>query len=205
MSEIEGPSAEERAAAMAADEERGFTTMSAEVLKALANPLRRRIINALAAARSGRAADLAERLGVPANKLSFHLRVLADAGLIREDPTLARDRRDRVWVTVRGGRSIGSPESPVVDPALGQAVLAGVVSDHIDILRRISDWVPSYVTGEDPEVRGTLTDFTLHLTRERFAEMVDELDKVIARFKDDEHQEDSLGWDFVVLGASEEI
>jgi DNA-binding transcriptional ArsR family regulator len=179
--------------------------MSAEVLKALANPLRRRILNALSVLRSGRAADLAQRLEVPANKLSFHLRVLADAGLIREDATLARDRRDRVWVTVSGSRAIGSPEDPVADPALGQAVLAGVVSDQVEVLRRISGWVPAYVTGEDPEVRGALTNYTLRLSRERFSEMVDEIDKVVGRFKTDPHSDESLGWNFVVMGASEEI
>jgi DNA-binding transcriptional ArsR family regulator len=44
-----------------------------------------------------RAADLAEALSEPANTISFHLRVLARAGIIEEAPELARDRRDRVW------------------------------------------------------------------------------------------------------------
>lgn len=45
-----------------------------------------------------RAADIAEALGIAASTASFHLRVLADAGLIEEAPEHARDRRDRVWV-----------------------------------------------------------------------------------------------------------
>ena len=44
-----------------------------------------------------RAADVAERLDIPANQASFHLRQLAKYGLVEEAPELARDGRDRVW------------------------------------------------------------------------------------------------------------
>ena len=44
-----------------------------------------------------RAADIAERLNIPANQASFHLRQLAKYGLVVEAPEHARDGRDRVW------------------------------------------------------------------------------------------------------------
>lgn len=66
-------------------------------LRAIAHPLRNRILSELTAAGSGRAADLAHVLGVPANQVSFHLRQLAKYGLIEDAPELARDGRDRVW------------------------------------------------------------------------------------------------------------
>lgn len=68
-------------------------TMTSPLLKAMANPLRRRIFATLAGMDAARAADLAGRLEVPANSLSFHLRVLAEAGMIEEAPELAKDRR----------------------------------------------------------------------------------------------------------------
>lgn len=67
------------------------------VLRALSHPLRQRILGELEVVEHARAADLAEALGEPANSISFHLRVLAKAGIIEEAPELARDRRDRVW------------------------------------------------------------------------------------------------------------
>ena len=67
-------------------------SMSTEVLKALANPLRRQVWNEVIKLRYARAADLAGRLDQPANSLSFHLRVLAEAGLIEEPPEKARAR-----------------------------------------------------------------------------------------------------------------
>lgn len=67
------------------------------VLRALSHPLRQRILGELEVVEHARAADLADALSEPANTVSFHLRVLAKAGIIEEAPELARDRRDRVW------------------------------------------------------------------------------------------------------------
>lgn len=67
------------------------------VLRALSHPLRQRILGEFAVVEHARAADLADALGEPANSISFHLRVLAKAGIIEEAPEHARDRRDRVW------------------------------------------------------------------------------------------------------------
>ena len=67
------------------------------VLRAIAHPARNRILTELDASGPLRAADIAVRLGIPANQASFHLRQLAKFGLVEEDPAAARDKRDRVW------------------------------------------------------------------------------------------------------------
>ena len=67
------------------------------VLRAIAHPVRGRILTELDAHGSLRAADVAQLLGIPANQASFHLRSLAKFGLVEEDPGAARDKRDRVW------------------------------------------------------------------------------------------------------------
>ncbi len=69
------------------------------VLRAIAHPVRNRILTELSATGPMRAADLARVLDVPANQASFHLRQLAKYGLIEEAPEEARDQRDRVWRT----------------------------------------------------------------------------------------------------------
>jgi predicted ArsR family transcriptional regulator len=72
------------------------------VLRAVAHPVRSRILTELDAHGSLRAADVARLLGIPANQASFHLRSLAKFGLVEEDPGAARDKRDRVWRATEG-------------------------------------------------------------------------------------------------------
>lgn len=67
------------------------------VLRAIAHPVRTRILEELSATGPVRAADVARELGIPANQASFHLRQLAKYGLVEEAPEEARDKRDRVW------------------------------------------------------------------------------------------------------------
>lgn len=69
------------------------------VLRALAHPVRGRIIDEIEASGPVRAADIARALDIPANRASFHLRQLAKYGLVEEAPDAARDKRDRVWRT----------------------------------------------------------------------------------------------------------
>src|SRR5690606_22496775 len=110
------------------------------MLKAYAHPLRRRIAKAVGARGHARAADIAADLGVPANSVSFHLRVLADADLIEEAPEHARDKRDRVWKAVEAAWNVGSPEHPVEDEVLGNTLMVSLVDEHFDMVRRVMRW-----------------------------------------------------------------
>ena len=77
------------------------------MLRGIAHPMRNRILEEMSAGGPMRAADVAERLGIPANQASFHLRQLAKYGLVEEAPEAARDGRDRVWkATSEAGLSI---------------------------------------------------------------------------------------------------
>ena len=73
--------------------------------------MRNRILDEMSAGGPMRAADVAERLDIPANQASFHLRQLAKYGLVVEAPELARDGRDRVWRAAHeGGLSVNLEE-----------------------------------------------------------------------------------------------
>ena len=56
------------------------------MLRAIAHPVRARILDELGATGPMRAADIARALGIPANQASFHLRQLAKYGLAVEAP-----------------------------------------------------------------------------------------------------------------------
>lgn len=77
--------------------EPSFQVTDPSTLRALAHPLRQRIVWELSVRKYGRAADLATIMDEPANSISYHLRALAKAGIVEEAPEFARDSRDRVW------------------------------------------------------------------------------------------------------------
>ncbi|GAA0965315.1 helix-turn-helix domain-containing protein [Acrocarpospora macrocephala] len=65
-------------------------------LKAVAHPLRVRLLGALRNDGPATATELAARLGESSGATSYHLRQLARFGFTEEDPT-PRDRRERRW------------------------------------------------------------------------------------------------------------
>jgi DNA-binding transcriptional ArsR family regulator len=183
--------------------------MSSAMLKALANPLRRNITNVLNRVEHARAADLAEQLDVAANTISFHLRVLADAGLIEEAPEFARDRRDRVWRPRKMGLELGSPEHPIQDEdeMAGAAFTRLLVDEHNELVRRFISWVPEYTRGRDGVARGTLNQLNMKLTH---AEFVEVMEKVTALFEDakaahDPADPDSHHWQIDIVAADDTI
>lgn len=129
------------------------TVMTDAMLKALTHPLRRRIMRLLAQRMHARAADLAGELDVAPNSVSFHLRSLADAGLIEEAPERARDRRDRVWTPVKGSLNVGTPEHPVADEVLGDVLMRAMVEDHYELVRRSSATWMDFIAGRDSNIR----------------------------------------------------
>lgn len=157
--------------ASAADGEQA-TAATTAMLKAFTHPLRRQILRLFPKHQYLRAADIADLLDVPANKVSFHLRALAEAGLIVEAPERARDRRDRVWQGNKAAVSIGGPESPIDDPALGNAVLKVLVDEHYDLVRRVVAWTPEYMAGRTTELHGEFSQSTMRLTEVEFLAMM---------------------------------
>lgn len=148
------------------------THATTAMLKAMTHPLRRRILAVFPRLEYVRAADLATELGEPANKISFHLRVLADAGLLIEAPERARDRRDRVWTAMKGALNIGDKEHPVADPALGSALVTALLDEHGETVRRFAKWMPEYLSDPAGEPHGTFTQSRIKLSPAQFTEML---------------------------------
>ncbi|MEE6387807.1 MULTISPECIES: helix-turn-helix domain-containing protein [Microbacterium] len=167
--------------------------MTSAMLKAYSHPLRRRILRLIARRGFLRAADIAGELDVPANSASFHLRVLAEAGLIEEAPEQARDRRDRVWTGRKGALNVGGPENPVADEALGDAVVAALAEDHIDLLRRVVAWTPEYVSGRTAEVHASFVQRTIRLTEAEFDDVMRRIDDVLSAADDAHDDTDPAG------------
>lgn len=159
--------------------EKTFRIRDPETLRAASHPLRQRIIFDLQTHGYGRAADLARRLDEPANSISFHLRVLAKAGMIVEVPERARDKRDRVWAPVA--------ENFDVDP--GVPGVADIVDEAATLLRENYAHASRH-DGEnappepDDEPKRALTIRTALLTRGQAEAMADEVNAVMERWQE---------------------
>ncbi|WP_028652996.1 winged helix-turn-helix domain-containing protein [Nocardioides halotolerans] len=145
-------------------------------LRAIAHPVRSRILTELEANGALRAADVAQLLGIPANQASFHLRSLAKFGLVEEDPSAARDRRDRVWRAAEGARfdvSISELEKTPDGRAASK------------VFRRSKEaWAHRVVElayGEDrtPGVHRAITEQAVRLTKAEARELTEELVAVV--------------------------
>lgn len=150
-------------------------------LKALAHPMRMRIIGELATRGSCRAADLAKALGEPANSVSFHLRQLARYGLIIEDTERGTDRRERWWRAASEQGFIlnldelrklpGGPQSVGVFEQLTEGTAHALVS------------VAFGRSGQqDDRARRWVNDFGLHLSDEEINEFLEEQWEFIMRW-----------------------
>ncbi|WP_341946820.1 helix-turn-helix domain-containing protein [Microbacterium sp. LWH11-1.2] len=181
--------------------------MTSAMLKAYSHPLRRRILRLIARREFIRAADAAAELAVPANSVSFHLRTLADAGLIEEAPEKARDRRDRVWTARKGALNVGGPESPVADEALGAAVIAALADDHQELIRRVIAWTPEYVAGRTTEIHAAFTQRTIRLTEAEFDDVMVKIHEVLSAADEAHDDEDPNGrfWQMDLIAADDTI
>ena len=177
------------------------------MMKAYAHPLRRRLAKAIAARGYARAADLSGDLDIPANSISFHLRVLADAGLIEAAPERARDKRDRVWKATDGAWNIGSPEHPIADEVLGGVLMNSLADDHIELMRRVMAWAPEYVSGRDPAVHGTFSQASMRLTAAEFTEVERRIQEVIKEVEEghDDADPDTRYWSLDIIAADDTI
>jgi predicted ArsR family transcriptional regulator len=146
------------------------------VLRAIAHPVRNRILDELTATGPARAADLASALGIPANSASFHLRQLAKYGVVQAAPEAARDRRDRVWkLTAEHGFAVNTRELEA-DPetaAASRVWMRAAASRSHELLEA------AYTRQPEELFRAVRTD-TLRLSQAEARELADELGALVA-------------------------
>lgn len=154
----------------------GSPASDPRVLRAIAHPVRNRILLEIEAAGPQRAADLATALGLPANQASFHLRQLAKYGLIEEAPDQARDRRDRVWRLVEGDQLRIDIKDLSASPG-GKAAVS-VWARHAGA--RAHELVDkAYAVGRTEGTSSSILEASVRLTRDEARALSAELDKVV--------------------------
>src|SRR5688500_3139681 len=104
--------------------------LGAETLRALTHPLRTRLLSSLRLHGPSTASQLAERLGVNSGATSYHLRQLADAGLVVEDAERG-NARDRWWRAAHKRTYFEIGAGPEDDEAAYLSAVAGAYADNV--------------------------------------------------------------------------
>lgn len=152
------------------------TLQDATALRAIAHPVRNRILGELNATGPMRAADIARELAIPANQASFHLRQLAKYGLVEEDPEAARDKRDRVWrPTADAGYDVDV--SVLGDQPGGEAATRV-------FLRNSATWAhaaveQAYSATRDPATQRSTIEQSVRLTKAEAGQLTAELSALL--------------------------
>ncbi|WP_446665305.1 ArsR/SmtB family transcription factor [Flexivirga sp. B27] len=170
---------------MSTQDDRGDPKRIADprALKALAHPMRMRLISELATRGSCRAVDLAKALGEPANSVSFHLRQLARYGLVVEDTERGTDGRERWWRTPSAQGFIVNLDELRKLPGGPQAV--GVFEQVTEgSAHALVSLAFSRIDAPDDSARSWVNDFGLHLSREEVDEFLEEQWQFMMRWMD---------------------
>lgn len=161
----------------------GERVVDAESLKALAHPLRVRLVDALSTYGPATASGLAERLGESSGATSYHLRQLARHGFVREVEGRGT-ARERWWERVPVSLQLGSKETRATPAgrAANRLVTREFISTRQNLLR---DYIESESEVDDEwSDAATISLLNLHLTAEQLAEVSARLDALVAEFRE---------------------
>lgn len=157
-----------------------------EALKALAHPLRIRILDELSMYGPLTASGLGERLGESSGATSYHLRQLEKHGLVREvaDRGTARER----WWERRPG-SISTPEPHEFPAGSAERLASQLIENEWNRSREATfhEYVDEGANVFGPEWLGVATADTinLRLTPDQLHGLVEELDVVLWKYIDE--------------------
>ncbi|WP_350281138.1 helix-turn-helix domain-containing protein [Kribbella sp. HUAS MG21] len=150
------------------------------LVRALAHPMRNRMLGLLRIYGPQTATTLAGRLGVNTGATSYHLRQLADAGLVIEDDSRG-NARDRWWKSAHQGTEFDTSELLDQEPELALGYLHGIGQTYAENIFGFIDAMQTMA----PEWRdaSVLSDYLFHLRADQFDAMMHEVLAVLEKYK----------------------
>lgn len=152
----------------------------ARALRALADPVRYRLLGHLMAVGPQTATQCAEVVGATPSNCSYHLRELARYGLVERAAAGAEDGRERPWRSTATGFSYGGPGG---EPADAVAALADRQLRHvgIDDEAALAHAAAEAYEALSPEWRKatTMSTYGLRVTASELAELTEAIDRLI--------------------------
>lgn len=150
------------------------------LVRALAHPMRNRILGLLRVYGPQTATSLAGRLGVNTGATSYHLRQLADAGLVTEDDSRG-NARDRWWKSAHQGTEFDKAELLTQEPELALGFLHGVGQTYAENIFGFIDAMQTMP--EDWRDASVLSDYFFHLRADQLDAMMHEVLAVLEKYK----------------------
>ncbi|WP_350347470.1 winged helix-turn-helix domain-containing protein [Agromyces sp. G08B096] len=144
-------------------------------MRAMAHPLRLRLLGRLRVEGPATVGALADAVGESAGTVSYHVQTLAKHGFVIEAPDLARDRRERWWraahdmTTWSTAEHLGDPDALAAGAELRRAVLASYHAELLGALEAEAALEPEWLDAADSSDAGA------HLTLDEARELVAEL------------------------------
>ncbi len=155
--------------------------LDARSMRVIAHPVRLRIMGILRKLGPQNSTTLAERLGLNTGATSYHLRQLAEHGMIVEE-TERGSGRERWWrIPTRSTRLL---PADLDDEGLAESTnyMRALALVYAEQMQRAVETLAA----EPPEWRqaSTFSDYGLRLTVEEAQQMLDDLRAVFARYRD---------------------
>lgn len=144
-------------------------------MRALAHPMRLRILGLLRVEGPQSVGMLAEATGAASGSVSYHISTLAKHGFVVPAPELERDGRERWWraahemTSWRSEEFLGDPERREASDAMRRAVLDAYHRELLDAVDAELDLEPEWVAASES------SDGAAHLTLEEFRELTADL------------------------------
>ncbi|PJN03557.1 transcriptional regulator [Streptomyces sp. CB01201] len=167
---------------MAAQGNRRITDV--DTLKAFGHPLRMKLYRALYIARSATASQLADQVDEAVSLVSYHLRKLADHGLIEEAGAQGKDGRERWWRPASDGVSYrhedfkDAPEKVAVHTSVTRLLVEQRMELYRAFLDEMAAWSAEW-TGASFS-----SEYAVSLNPAEVREMEEELGAVLEKFKE---------------------
>ncbi|MFJ3537695.1 ArsR/SmtB family transcription factor [Streptomyces sp. NPDC090109] len=165
---------------MTSPENRRITDLG--TLKAVSHPLRMRLYRALFTARTATASQLADQVDEAVSLVSYHLRKLAEHGLIEEAEAKSTDGRERWWRPSSYGFSIhdedmrDAPELVAANAAFSRTVEEQRSGMYARFLDERPTWSAEWRTAS------TSSEWLPRLTAPELAALTAELDAVVEKY-----------------------
>ncbi|MEU3502082.1 helix-turn-helix domain-containing protein [Streptomyces hundungensis] len=153
-------------------------------LKAFGHPLRMKLYRALYIARTATASQLADQVDEAVSLVSYHLRKLADHGLIEEAEAQGKDGRERWWRPASDGISYRHEDfSDAPERVAAHAsVTRLLVEQRIELYRTFLDQMSAWSAEWTGAAFGS--EYAARLTPAEVRELEGELDAVLGKFKE---------------------
>lgn len=160
----------------------GIRTLDLTSLKALAHPLRVRILDTLTTYGSFTASGLAERLGESSGSTSYHLRQLEKHGFVREDASRG-SARERWWERSPDGITLNETDFA---PRSAERAASELVTREWQVSRDalLGDFMQNGSSQLEKRwfEAATLDTVNLRLTSDQLAQLVAELETITERY-----------------------